>query len=57
MILIFVIIFAVQYNIDSDQGKLNIRSIIETTVLWSVISYIVLSIIVLGVALLTTSSD
>ncbi len=57
MVLIPGIIFAVQYKIASQQNKLNMKNIIETTILWSVISYIILGIIVLGITFLATSQD
>ncbi len=57
MILIFAVIFILQYKLAKDSGKFDIKSILETTVLWSVISYIILGIIILGIVFLTTSSD
>jgi len=54
MVLIFGVIFAIQYKLAIDSGKVDMKNILETTVLWSVISYLVLGIIVFGVSFITT---
>jgi hypothetical protein len=57
MVLIFVIIFGIQYKIAMDEGEIRIGQIIENTLLWSVISYIVIGIILLGISILVTSES
>ncbi len=54
MIIIFATIFAVQYKLASMEGKPEIGKIIETTIMWSIISYIVIGIIVFGISFIAS---
>ncbi|WP_457639874.1 hypothetical protein [Persephonella sp.] len=57
MILIFVAIFAVQYRLASEQGKPDLGQVLETTVLWSIISYVVIGVILFGITLLAATEN
>ncbi len=54
MIIIFATIFGVQYKLASMEGKPEIGKIVESTVVWSIISYIVIGIIVFGISFITS---
>ncbi|NPA16622.1 hypothetical protein [Persephonella sp.] len=57
MILIFIAIFAIQYKLASETGKPDLGQIFETTLLWSIISYVVIGIILFGITLIATTGD
>jgi len=57
MVLIFVAIFAIQYKLASEVGKPDLGQIFETTLLWSIISYIVIGIILFGITLIATTEN
>ncbi|WP_029522803.1 hypothetical protein [Persephonella sp. KM09-Lau-8] len=54
MVLIFLIIVGVQYKLATDEGEVNWTHIIETSLIWSTISYIIIGLIVLGISFLVS---
>ena len=54
MVLIFVIIVGVQYKLSADEGEINWTQIIETSLIWSAISYIIIGLIVFGISFLVS---
>ena len=54
MVIIFVTIFAVQYKLASMEGKPETGKIIESTIVWSIVSYIVIGIIIFSISLITS---
>ncbi len=54
MVLIFVIIVGVQYKLSADEGEINWTQIIETSLIWSAISYIIIGLIVFGISFIVS---
>ncbi|HHG73482.1 MAG TPA: hypothetical protein ENK22_00340 [Persephonella sp.] len=54
MIIIFATIFAVQYKLASMEGKPDTGKILESSIIWSIISYIVIGIIVFGISFIVS---
>ncbi|WP_297454023.1 hypothetical protein [Persephonella sp.] len=54
MVLIFLIIMGVQYKLATDEGDANWSQIIETSLIWSAISYIIIGLIVFGISFLVS---